>query len=301
MKQKMEVDPSLVIQMKDIVKRSGLESEIEIMESSGAKSKSAVFRMFDKTILPNLEHDPNIVIIFEKRQSTDCALGGYGNIGATKELFFKNTFTGEYFYWRIGRLWHDGKGYETGSPGLPLVNEYVKISPEIGEVIEKHPPRSPKESKSSSEVDFYAKWGEMIHRLNSTSILAKEDLLHDLSEVFDCLHARAYRACLGLCGRCLEIVLKKGLEMRSITFDPDWMVGKLLSIYDEHGLYLDPAMKNVFNIINKQRLIGVHVKEAVAIPSEEQTLMVVYAILDAVNRYVLSQKICHGSGSYSRY
>lgn len=110
------------------------------------------------------------------------------------------------------------------------------------------------------------------------------DLSHDLQEMRLSLNIAAYRAFLAMAGRVLEASLKAVLRRHGQDISSDWMVGTLLSKMEEGGIYVDPAMKNVWNIINKQRIVGVHAKEAAPIPSREQAIMVAYAVIDTLKR-----------------
>jgi hypothetical protein len=87
-----------------------------------------------------------------------------------------------------------------------------------------------------------------------------------------------------MAGRVLEAVLKIALQRAGRRVEKDWMVGKLLSEVEEAGLYVDPAAKNIWNLINLQRIVGVHAKELAPIPSREQAVMVVYAVIDTLSR-----------------
>jgi len=110
------------------------------------------------------------------------------------------------------------------------------------------------------------------------------DLVHDLEEMKLCLSAGAFRGSLALAGRALESSLKAILHRAGRKCDSNWMVGKLLSEMEEAGIYVDPGMKNVWNLINQQRIVGVHAKEAAPIPSREQAIMVAYAVVDTLKR-----------------
>ncbi len=114
------------------------------------------------------------------------------------------------------------------------------------------------------------------------------DLENDLSELACCISIGAYRASLSLCGRILELCIKILLSRKKIEYKKDWMIGKLLSIAQENNFfYCDPALKNIVNIINQQRIIGVHAKERVPIPSKKQALMVLFGVLDTIERTIL--------------
>ena len=62
------------------------------------------------------------------------------------------------------------------------------------------------------------------------------------------------------------------------------MIGRMLKLYEENELYLDLGLKNVMNIINHQRIVGVQVKEKVPVPSIEQAMAVIFALIDLINR-----------------
>ena len=65
------------------------------------------------------------------------------------------------------------------------------------------------------------------------------------------------------------------------------MIGTLLTKLREHGDYVDPALGNVINVINQSRIPAVHAKRAIPIPSRDQAVMVVGAVLDMLRRTVL--------------
>ena len=113
------------------------------------------------------------------------------------------------------------------------------------------------------------------------------DLLSDINEVLCCMKVNAYRASLCLCGRILEWSIKWLLTIHRIPFEKNWMLGSLLGAAENTDTYLDPSLKNCSNIINQQRIAGVHAKERVPIPSKNQALMVLHATLDVVDRCVL--------------
>jgi hypothetical protein len=110
------------------------------------------------------------------------------------------------------------------------------------------------------------------------------DLIYDIEEMRHCLGVGAFRGSLALAGRVLENCLKAIMEQEGIEFEDQWMVGTLLSRMAKSDLYVDPGLTNVWNIINQQRVAGVHAKEAVPIPSREQAIMVAYAVIDMLQR-----------------
>ncbi|WP_200246728.1 hypothetical protein [Lamprobacter modestohalophilus] len=110
------------------------------------------------------------------------------------------------------------------------------------------------------------------------------DLRNDLAELNSCLNIKAYRATLAIAGRILELCLKMQLVIIGREVEKDWMVGKLLREIEDSDTYFDPAIKNMWNIINQQRIIGVHAKEQAPIPSKNQAYMVSFAVLDVLDR-----------------
>lgn len=114
----------------------------------------------------------------------------------------------------------------------------------------------------------------------------KDDLKNDLREMVVCLNADSFRACLAMAGVVLACVLKEFLARRHIDFGADSMVGRLIRAVEDSGQYLDPSLKNksVRNLINVQRIIGVHAKERVPMPSRGQAIMVVCAVKDSLSR-----------------
>lgn len=110
------------------------------------------------------------------------------------------------------------------------------------------------------------------------------DLCRDIDELQSCFLCGAYRAVLAMSGRILEMVLKSYLTDKGVPINDDWMVGRLLQEISRLDKYTDPSLKNVWNIINLQRIVGVHVKEQVPIPSKENVYMVLYAVIDTINR-----------------
>lgn len=115
-----------------------------------------------------------------------------------------------------------------------------------------------------------------------------EDLLNDIDELKHSILMDSKRAALCLSGRILEVVLKCFLKNRGVEFDQNIMVGALLGKINNAGIYLDSSLKNICNIINQQRIIGVHKKEKVPIPSQENVYMVVYAVIDTVKRIAVA-------------
>jgi len=124
---------------------------------------------------------------------------------------------------------------------------------------------------------------DMTDRIQKSSEVAG-DFLNDLREMTMCLNAQVYRACLAMGGVILERSIKQKLSDLKVPFAKDWMVGKLIGELSNANVYVDPSLKNTWNIINAQRIIGVHATEATPIPSRDQALMVMFAVKDTVTR-----------------
>jgi HEPN domain-containing protein len=159
----------------------------------------------------------------------------------------------------------------------------IQVSKQLAEVI----------AEEKNVTEPFVTLGGLLEGFNETSQKLESclmcspfyaDLRHDLSELNSCLKAGAFRASLAMSGRILEMCLKIRLIRLGIEIQKDWMIGKLLSLLEASDDYLDPALKNVWNVINQQRIIGVHSKEMVPIPSKNQACMVAHAVLDVLDR-----------------
>ncbi|CAN5396327.1 hypothetical protein BH24GEM3_BH24GEM3_13880 [soil metagenome] len=133
-------------------------------------------------------------------------------------------------------------------------------------------------------------WLSQMDAVIAESVELKDDLRNDLREMVTCLNVNSFRGCLAMAGIVLERILKHFLARHSIPFAKDSMVGRLLGDIEKSGQYVDPTVKNIWNIINAQRIIGVHAKEGVPIPSRDQTFMVVFAVKDTVTRILTAEQ-----------
>ena len=111
-----------------------------------------------------------------------------------------------------------------------------------------------------------------------------EDIKYDLNELQLCLGVGAYRSALAVGGRLLEVSLKLFCLDNQIEFSDNWMVGQLIDKITQSGQYLDTSLKSVWQIINQQRIIGVHAKSKAPIPSKEQAFMVSFAVIDTLKK-----------------
>jgi len=119
----------------------------------------------------------------------------------------------------------------------------------------------------------------------------RDDFLKTIDEIRICFDEGCFIAAIGLCGKILEVCLKELLIRNSIQFDPNSGVGTLIKTIRERvpNEYLDPTLTNVANIINTCRIVAVHAKERIPIPSRDQTIMVIFAIRDVVRRNISHQ------------
>lgn len=133
---------------------------------------------------------------------------------------------------------------------------------------------------------------ELLNNCEKTNInvVYRDDLLASLKELRICFSNECYIACLALSGKILEICLKQLFLDNSISFEENWMIGKLLQKLKESGCekYLDQSLPEIANIINKSRIPAVHAKERIPVPSREQAIMVIHAVADTVNRIIVS-------------
>ena len=111
-----------------------------------------------------------------------------------------------------------------------------------------------------------------------------DDITHDLHELQQCLEISAYRASLAVSGRILELCLKQYCVKYGIEFSDNWMVGQLIDKIGQSGQYLDPSLKSIWQIINQQRIIGVHAKAQAPIPNREQAFMISFAVINVIKQ-----------------
>jgi len=121
----------------------------------------------------------------------------------------------------------------------------------------------------------------------------RDDLLASIKELRICFGQECYIACLALAGKVLEICLKQVLIDNKIEFDDKWMIGRLIGRLRESNVerYLDQSLPDIANIINKSRIPAVHAKEKIPVPSRDQAAMVIHAVVDTVNRVIVSTDV----------
>lgn len=118
----------------------------------------------------------------------------------------------------------------------------------------------------------------------------RDDLLASIKELRLCFASECYIACLALSGKILEICLKQVLINNQIEFDDDWMIGRLIRKFQDAHLefYLDQSLPHLARIINESRIPAVHSKAKIPVPSKNQAIMVIHAVVDTVNRVIVS-------------
>lgn len=132
--------------------------------------------------------------------------------------------------------------------------------------------------------DIYLDIKNIAYQAEVSGIGFGDDIKHDLSELQLCLSVGAYRSALAIGGRLLEISLKLLCIDNQIDFSDNWMVGQLIDKITQSGQYIDASLKSVWQIINQQRIVGVHAKSKAPIPSKEQAFMVSFAVVDTLKR-----------------
>jgi hypothetical protein len=132
-------------------------------------------------------------------------------------------------------------------------------------------------------------WYDSSHPLIISKFKFHKDVVSDIREMVDCANNGNHRASLTMAGRVLEQILNQLLDDHEISIDTNFGIGKKIGLARESDIYFDPAMMDIWNIINKQRIAGVHAKETVPIPSKDQVLMVIHAIKDCLSRILKNE------------
>lgn len=135
-----------------------------------------------------------------------------------------------------------------------------------------------------SKRDIFLDLSTINEQVSKNNLPFKDEIKHDLYELQQCLGICAYRAALAISGRLLELSLKLVCIRNAIDFSDKWMVGQLISKITQSGIYLDPSLESVWQIVNQQRIIAVHAKAMSPVPSREQAFMVSFAVIDLLKR-----------------
>lgn len=175
-------------------------------------------------------------------------------------------------------------------PGFVAAEGLVPLPCDVGELIGRrvraHPgqPVPPSNYNLKTILEHVDRTASVVNSRLAPEDIARAYLLHDLEEMKICVNVGAYRGCLAMAGRILEAVLKIALRRAGRRVEKNCLVGKLLAELEEAGLNADAGARNISNLINLQRIVRVHAKEMAPIPSGEQVVMVVYAVIDALIR-----------------
>jgi hypothetical protein len=114
----------------------------------------------------------------------------------------------------------------------------------------------------------------------------RDDFLRTLEEMRICFDAGCFIAVMALCGKILEVCLKEVLIEKGIPFDQKAMIGSLIKIIHERQLnyYDNQTLMSIADIINRCRITAIHATQHVPLPTRDQTIMVVFATRDVVQR-----------------
>ena len=145
----------------------------------------------------------------------------------------------------------------------------------------------PKSETASTLADLLARCQPI-----TLNHIYRDDLLASIRELRVCFSNECYIACLALSGKILEICLKQLLIDNGIQFDDRLMIGQLITKYKDSQieLYLDQTLGDLAKIINKSRIPAVHANDKIPVPSREQAIMVIHAVVDTVNRIIVAPK-----------
>ena len=145
---------------------------------------------------------------------------------------------------------------------------------------------------AGSGNDTVAALGALLRRCRDRPInpVYKDDFLATLTELRTCFARDCFIACLGLSGKILEICLKQVMIKHNIRFNKTWTIGELLRKLQgaKPDLYLDQNLGAIATVIQKSRNPAVHSSNRVPLPTREQAGMVIYAVIDTVNRTLLA-------------
>jgi hypothetical protein len=165
-----------------------------------------------------------------------------------------------------------------------LVDELVNrdlIEQLVSEILEGAP---------SETADTLAQLLRECERTNVNAVY-RDDLLASIRELRLCFAQECYIACLALSGKLLEICLKQVLIDNEIDFDDKCMIGQLIAAFQRAHLekYLDQSLPDIAKIINRSRIPAVHAVEHIPVPSKDQAIMVIHAVVDTVNRVIVTR------------
>jgi len=120
-----------------------------------------------------------------------------------------------------------------------------------------------------------------------------EELMTCLFELKICYDNECFAACMALCGKILEIALKRYFDAESIPYGSKDMLGALIQTYRTHR---GPSLPHkhiaeVSTIINEHRIGAVHAKSDAMAPNRDQVVMVIHCTADALSKSALNTTI----------
>ena len=120
-----------------------------------------------------------------------------------------------------------------------------------------------------------------------------EDLISTLKELKSCFSFDCYIACMALSGKVLEMCFKQLMTDEGIEYREKAMLGELTKKLEEHQRgspqrYFDESLFGAATIISRSRNGAIHSSEKIPVPSREQTIMVIHAVADTVNRIIVN-------------
>ena len=148
-------------------------------------------------------------------------------------------------------------------------------------------------SKRRGDQIIPKEWYDESHSLIISRFDFHLDVVSDIREMVDCANNGNKRASLAMAGRVLDNILNQLRKDHGLCPEADWYnwsIGKKIGAISDAKVYQDPSIGNMWNIINKHRIVGVHAKEAIPIPSDDQVKMVIHAIKDCLSRIINNEK-----------
>lgn len=114
----------------------------------------------------------------------------------------------------------------------------------------------------------------------------REELRLDFEEVRTCYYAGAFRSALGMCGRILQVSLaRKYFEKRGVDpIEQQWKIGTLIRKCFEDEVIDEPALGDMFNLINKPRISSVHRTRRLYRPEQDITKSIIEFTIGLVKK-----------------
>jgi hypothetical protein len=122
--------------------------------------------------------------------------------------------------------------------------------------------------------------------LSNTPQSIREELRLDFEEVRICYYAGAFRSAIGMCGRILEVILaRKYFEERDVDpVEQRWLIGTLIRKCFEDEVIDEPALGDMFNLINRSRISSVHRTQRLYKPEQGITKSIIEFTIGLVKK-----------------